>query len=270
MKADKLQRQFLLLLLIVGTIGMNYPILSAVQRLPTLHNTSEWPSYGNDKGGMRFARLTQITPANVSKLKVAWTFRSGDYSDGSKTDNPSSSAFEATPILVNRRLVFCSPFNRVFALDPLTGVQLWMFDPKIDLKPRYENQLACRGVASWTDSTKSETDVCRTRIFTGTNDGRLFAIDAETGMACMEFADKGQYNLKADVGRLRWGGEYQVTSPPAIIGDRVIVGSAIADNQRIDAPSGVVRAFDARTGKLLWAQDLAPPDYNGPRRIPGG
>jgi quinoprotein glucose dehydrogenase len=269
LKANKLQRQFLFLMLIVGTIGMNYPILSAVQRVPMLHNTSEWPSYGNDKGGMRFARLTQITPANVSQLKVAWTFRSGDYSDGSKHDNPSPSAFEATPILVNRRLVFCSPFNRVFALDPLTGVQQWMFDPKIDLKPRYENQLACRGVSSWTDSTKREGEVCRTRIFTGTNDGRLFAIDAETGLACADFADKGQYNLRTDVGALRWGGEYQVTSPPAIIGDRVVVGSAIADNQRIDAPSGVVRAFDARTGKLLWAQDLAPPDYNGPRSVPG-
>src|SRR6185295_14470277 len=168
------------LLMMLGTIAMNYPILGAVQRassLHTLHNTSEWPSYGNDKGGMRFARLTQITPENVSRLKVAWTFRSGDYSDGTARDNPSATTFEATPILVNRRLVFCSPFNRVFALDPLTGIQQWMFDPKIDLKPRYENQLACRGVSAWTDSAKREGEVCRTRIFTGTNDARLFAID---------------------------------------------------------------------------------------------
>jgi quinoprotein glucose dehydrogenase len=219
---------------------------------------------------MRYAPLTQITPANVSRLEIAWVYRSGDASDGTDRRIPSSTAFEATPILVNRRLVFCTPFNRVIALDPATGTQLWTFDPKIDLKPRYENQLVCRGVSAWVDANKREGEVCRTRIFTGTNDGRLFAIDADTGAPCADFANRGQYNLKADVGLLRWGGEYQVTSPPAIIGDRVVVGSAIADNQHIDAPSGVVRAFDARSGKLLWAQDLAPPDYNGPRSVSGG
>lgn len=258
------------ILVVLTVIGVMCPLLSAVQRVSSLRNTTEWPSYGNDRGGMRFARLTQITPANVSRLKVAWIFRSGDHSDGTDRDNPSATAFEATPILVNRRLVFCTPFNRVIALDPLTGTQLWAFDPKIDRKPRYENQLTCRGVSAWTDSNMREGEVCRTRIFTGTNDGRLFAIDADTGAVCTDFADNGQYNLRTDVGLLRWGGEYQVTSPPAIIGDRVIVGSAIADNQHIDAPSGVVRAFDARSGKVLWGQDLAPPNYIGPRSVPGG
>jgi quinoprotein glucose dehydrogenase len=264
------QAPVVLLLILLAAIGVTFPILMAGQRVPSLHNTTEWPSYGNDKGGMRYAPLTQITPANVSRLQIAWTFRSGDRSDGTGRDNPSASAFEATPILVKRRLVFCTPFNRVIALDPLTGTQLWAFDPKIDLKPKYENQLACRGVSSWTDRNKREGEVCQTRIFTGTNDGRLFAIDADTGAVCTDFANKGQYDLKADVGLLRWGGEYQVTSPPAIIGDRVVVGSAIADNQRIDAPSGVVRAFDARSGRLLWGQDLAPPNYNGPRSVQGG
>ena len=255
--------------MILAIISLAYPILSAVERPSSLHNTTDWPAYGNDKGGMRYATVTQITPANVSRLKVAWIYRSGDYSDGTDPEIPSATAFEATPILVNKRLVFCTPFNRVIALDPLTGIPVWSFDPKIDLKARYENQLVCRGVSAWTDTTRSEGAVCRTRIFTGTNDGRLFAIDAETGTPCSDFADKGHYNLRADVGLLRWGGEYQVTSPPAIIGDRVVVGSAIADNQHIDAPSGVVRAFDARSGKLLWAQDLAPPDYNGPKSPAG-
>jgi quinoprotein glucose dehydrogenase len=116
---------------------------------------------------------------------------------------------------------------------------------------------------------KREGEICQARIFTGTNDGRLIAIDAETGLVCKDFAQNGEYNLRRDVGRLRWDGEYQVTSPPAIAGDLVVVGAAIADNQHIDAPSGVVRAFDARTGALRWAQDLAPPNYMGPRSSAG-
>src|SRR5439155_524471 len=101
---------------------------------------------------------------------------------------------------------------------------------------------------------KREGEVCRTRIFTGTNDGRLFAIDAETGAACTEFANNGQYDLRADVGLLRWGGEYQVTSPPAIIGDRVVVGSAIADNQRID--TGAVVWHFQTVHHDLWDYDI--------------
>ncbi len=260
----------LILLIGLAAASVAYPVPSASQIAPAGYTTTGWPSYGNDKGGMRYAQVSGITPDNVSQLKIEWIFRSGDHSDGKSPSNPSGSAFEATPILVNNRLVFCTPFNRVIALDPVTGKQQWAFDPKIDLRSRYENQLTCRGVSAWMDTTRREGEVCRARIFTGTNDGRLFAIDAETGSPCTDFADNGHYDLKADVGLLRWGGEYQVTSPPAIIGDRVVVGSAVADNQRINAPSGVVRAFDARTGKLLWGQDLAPPNYTGPRSNPGG
>jgi quinoprotein glucose dehydrogenase len=255
-------------------LGVSYPLLSVAPRQtqgnnPQTRRTSEWPSYGNDRGGMRYSPLSHITPANVSQLKIAWTYRSGDKSDGKSRNIPAATAFEATPILVNGRLIFCTPFNRVIALDPLTGKPLWTFDPKADLTPEYENQLVCRGVSAWFDTMKPEGEACQARIFTGTNDGRLIAIDANTGQTCKDFAVNGEYNLRRDVGPLRWDGEYQVTSPPAIAGDLVVVGAAIADNQHIDAPSGVVRAFDARTGALRWAQDLAPPDYKGPRSAAG-
>ena len=229
---------------------------------PEPRSVSAWPSYGNDPGGMRYAPLDQISRSNVGHLEKAWVYRHGDMSEGRRRV-PSATAFEATPILVKGRLVFCTPFNRVIALDPLTGRELWAFDPQIDLSVKYENQLVCRGVSAWTDSAPG-AGACRTRIFTGTNDGRLFAIDAETGLRCRDFAENGEIDLKREVGRLRWKGEYQVTSPPAVSGDLVIVGSAVADNQRIDAPSGVVRAFDARSGRLAWGQDLAPPGYRGP------
>jgi quinoprotein glucose dehydrogenase len=262
-----------LLLTLVLVPGVSYPLLSVApqqnQQTPQPRRTSSWPSYGNDPGGMRYSTLSQITPDNVARLKIAWTYRSGDKSNGRSRNVPAATAFEATPILVRGRLVFCTPFNRVIALDPLIGKPLWIFDPKTDLTPEYENQLVCRGVSAWVDSMKREGEICQARIFTGTNDGRLIAIDAETGLVCKDFAQNGEYNLRRDVGRLRWDGEYQVTSPPAIAGDLVVVGAAIADNQHIDAPSGVVRAFDARTGALRWAQDLAPPNYMGPRSSAG-
>ena len=107
--------------------------------------------------------------------------------------------------------------------------------------------------------TESETG-CESRIFLATNDARLIAIDDATGKRCSDFGQEGEVLLKPGVGELLWPEEYQVTSPPSVIGDVVVVGSAIADNQRVDAPSGVVRGYDVRTGDLVWAFDLAPPD----------
>jgi quinoprotein glucose dehydrogenase len=223
-------------------------------------DATEWPSYGGDPGGQRFASQDEITRENVGRLEIAWTFHTGDFSDGTG-EIQSGSAFEATPILVDGLLYVCSPFNRVFALDPQTGAQLWGFDPEIDLTGRYANQLVCRGVEYWRDVSAPKGAACTRRIFTATNDARLFAIDAETGRACSDFGAGGQVDLNPAAGDQLWRGEYQVTSPPAVLQDRVIVGSAVGDNARIDAPSGVVRAFDARSGRELWAWDLAPPGF---------
>jgi quinoprotein glucose dehydrogenase len=220
--------------------------------------TSEWPSWGNDAGGSRYAELRQITPENVALLEVAWRYRTGDVSDG-KPPYQAKSAFEATPILVEGTLFLCTPFNRVIALDPASGAERWRFDPKLDLGARYANQLTCRGVSAWRDPAAAPSAACRTRIFTATNDARLIALDARDGRPCAGFGRAGEVDLNPGVGRQAWRGEYQVTSPPAIAGGLVIVGSAVSDNQRVDAPSGVVRAFDARDGRLRWAFDLAPP-----------
>ncbi|MBI1319361.1 MAG: PQQ-binding-like beta-propeller repeat protein [Candidatus Hydrogenedens sp.] len=218
--------------------------------------TAGWPAYGGDDGGSRYAALTQIDKNNVRYLKPAWEYHTGDVSDG-EGDIPSTTAFEATPILADGRLYFPTPFNRVIALDPETGKELWKFDPKTDLKGHYANQLISRGVTYW--ETGDAALPSPKRIFTATNDGRLFALDATTGEPCTAFAKDGMFDLNEGVGEQRYVGEYQVTSPPVIAGDTVVVGSAVVDNQRVDIPSGVVRAFDARTGALRWSWDLAPP-----------
>ena len=222
--------------------------------------TSEWPSYGNDAEGSRFSPLAQITRANVGRLEVAWTHHTGDISNG-RGAVKSTTAFENTPILVDGTLFLCSPFNRVTALDPATGAVRWSFDPKVPLDGRYANQLVCRGVATWLDPAAADGAACRRRILTATNDARLLALDAATGTPCDGFGDHGSVDLNPAAGPQRWRGEYQVTSPPAVVAGLVVVGSAIGDNQRWNAPSGVVRGFDARTGAQRWAFDLAPPGF---------
>jgi len=228
--------------------------------------TSEWPAYGGDLGGQRYVELDAIGPENVGSLRTAWTYRHGDVSDG-KGRSRSGSTFQNTPILVDGTLYLCTPFNRVIALDPLTGAERWTYDPQIDLSVDYANDLVCRGVAAWLDDASRPDAPCARTIFTATNDARLVAIDAETGLACQGFGDGGEIDLNPAAGRQKWKGEYQVTSPPAVVGDVVVVGSAISDNERIDAPSGVVRGFDARTGALRWAWDLAPPGFDHTRGL---
>jgi quinoprotein glucose dehydrogenase len=218
---------------------------------------SEWPSYGGDPGGSRFAPLEDITRENVARLEVAWTYHTRDI-EGAQ-DARSTAAFENTPILVDGTLFLCTPRNRLIALDPATGAERWRFDPAIPLDGRYANQMICRGVSTWLDAAAPTGASCRRRIFTGTNDARLIALDAATGVPCADFGDAGQIDLNPAAGEQRWRGEYQVTSPPAVVGDLVVVGTAVADNQRWNAPSGVVRAFGARDGALRWAFDLGPP-----------
>ena len=223
-------------------------------------SASDWPAYGRDPGGSRFSPLTQVNRDNVKNLKVAWIYRTGDLSDGQNAR--SSSAFQCTPVLVDGTLYVVTPFNRVIALDPVTGKERWVFDPKIDLKRPYDNQLNSRGVSTWLDPQRKDGEPCRRRILMGTNDSRLIALDAATGNRCADFGAGGEVDLKSAVKvSERNPGEYGVTSPPAIIKDLVVVGAAIGDNNRVTAPSGVVRAYDVRTGKLRWAWDPIPPNF---------
>src|SRR5258708_2201807 len=220
----------------------------------------DWPYYGGDAGGSRFSLLAQINRQNVGQLKVAWVYHTGDISDGAKFARKS--AFETTPILVDGTLYFSTAFNRVIALDPETGAERWSYDPKIDLDRGYSEGLINRGVSSWTDSQRHGR--YRRRIFIATIDARLICLDAAAGKPCAEFGNAGQIDLRQGIKNIIREGEYEETSPPAIIDDLVIVGSSVSDNDRVESPSGVVRAFDARTGALRWSWNPIPQDTRDP------
>ncbi len=212
-----------------------------------------WEHWGGDQGGTRFSKLDQITPANVGRLVRAFEFQTGDLARRPPAVM-ARTKFEATPLFVEDSLIFCSPFNEVIALDPGSGAQKWRYDPNISDRQRPGNRYVCRGVAYWVDDQAAEGAACRSRIFMGTNDVRLIALDARTGVPCADFGGNGE--VKIQTGKdLVWPGEFQITSAPVVSRGVVVVGSSIADGVRVDAPLGTVRAFDARTGAPRWSFD---------------
>jgi len=231
-----------------------YFLLSAAETSAQAAKDAGWPYSGHDAGGMRYSPLRQINRDNVSKLKVAWVFHTGEVQESS--GDRKRSGFETTPILVDGTLYITTPFNRVIALDPATGKQRWDYDPLIDRTLDYGDGLVNRGASTWLDSSRAAGKPCHRRIFEATQDARLIALDAGTGKPCADFGNGGQVSLREVAGYL--AGWYHMTSPPAVIDDIVVVGSAIDDNHRVDMPAGVVRAFDARSGALRWSWDPIP------------
>jgi quinoprotein glucose dehydrogenase len=215
-----------------------------------------WTAYGADGGGTRYSAAAQIDRSNVDKLKVAWTYRTG--ANDVETKLIHKAAFEATPILVDGKLFLTTPYNHVIALDPESGKKLWEYDPGVNLQKNY-SEVSSRGVSSWRDAGAKAGAACGLRVYEGTLDARLIALDGATGKLCEDFGAGGTVDLNKDAAtQTIWTGGYQVTSPPAIYKDLVIVGSSIADNWRVNTGRGIVRAFDARTGQLKWTWDPIP------------
>ncbi len=232
--------------------------------LPSGDPVAGWPAWGGDAGGTRFSPLTQIDRDNVRFLELAWSHRTG-HSAGEAGLREGS--FQLTPVLDDGVLYGCTPANRVFALDAETGEARWRFDAEPELAGAAAYLAVCRGVAFWRDPGAS--DRCARRVFAGTMDARLLALDAADGRPCPAFGRGGSVDLREGIGDIR-PGEYAVTSPPTVVGDVVAVGALVLDNRRRDAPGGVVRGFDARSGALRWAFDPAPPGSAPPGPGPDG
>jgi quinoprotein glucose dehydrogenase len=220
----------------------------------------EWTHYGGSQHGLQYSSLSQITPDNVDQLEVAWLFRTGELGQGHR----EPFAFQANPILVEGRLYLPTGSAIVFALDPATGEQIWRFDAEID-RSLHHAEIANRGVTSWIDETVSADMPCRHRIFVGTLDARLIALDGESGKPCVDFGENGQLFLDRDVGAdIEEWINYTVTSPPVIVDDVLVVGSAIGDNRSVETELGIVRGIDARSGAERWRWDPIPRSADDP------
>jgi quinoprotein glucose dehydrogenase len=220
----------------------------------------EWTAYGRDAFGGRFSPLTQITRDNVSRLDVAWTYRTGEMD--APTRQPAK--FEATPLMVDGTLYLSTPLGRVIALDPETGKPRWTYDAKVD-GSRGWGDFANRGVSTWLDPRGAANAPCKRRIYLGALDARIIALDARTGTPCRGFGDAGIVDLRRGLRNAPFElQEYSLTSPPAIVNGLLVTGSSVSDNNRTNAASGEVRAFDARTGALEWTWDPVPRDSTDP------
>jgi quinoprotein glucose dehydrogenase len=218
----------------------------------------EWGVYGGDAGGTRYSPLAHITRENVRSLAVAWTYRTREADP--EFAAAGSGTIEATPLMVDGTLYLSTPLGRVIALDPATGTEWWVFDPRIDRSVGY-GDFTNRGPATWVDRAAAAESACRRRIYVAPIDGRIIALDSRTGQPCTGFGEGGTVWIRK---LLRIGPfeppAHEITSPPVIINDLVVTGSAIADNSNPSPASGEIFAFDARSGALKWKWDPIPQD----------
>ncbi len=213
----------------------------------------EWPYFGGDQAGSKYSALTQINRTNVRNLKVAWEWRTGEKAMAEYKTTPG--VFEVTPVMVEGTLYLSTPYNRVIALDPATGTQKWAYDPKAYEDGQVPNGTGFvhRGVAFWRDSGTH-----RGRIVMNSR-AKLIELDAQTGKPVTEFGDNGTVNLLQGLAWPVDPKQYTNTSPAVIYRDLIIVGNGVADRISYKKdPPGDVRAFHARTGKLVWTFHTVP------------
>jgi quinoprotein glucose dehydrogenase len=230
---------------------------------------SDWPRFGNDSGGSQYSPLDQINAGNVSRLEVAWVHHSGDVAD---QDSPTgATSLEVVPIHANDTLYYCTPLNRVFALDPATGAERWRFDPHapgpggkaLNDKPRRAS--TCRAVAYWEAANPEPGKACEKRVFKADSGGLTYALDADTGRPCADFGAAWEhpgYVSHWDYESYGEGAGRGMSSPPTVIGD-LLIATQWSDDGIANASDGMVRAWDVRTGALEWSFDPIPEDKRG-------
>jgi quinoprotein glucose dehydrogenase len=234
----------------------------------------DWNAYGRSNLGQRFSPLDQITPDNADQLQLAWQYQTGD-KKGPK--DVGETTYEATPLKLGDALYVCTPHNWIVALNADTGEEQWVYDAKVPAESQRQHQ-TCRGVSylppSNADSLppvqKTSTPAeslsamqCDAQLFLPTSDARLIAVDPTTGAKCANFAKNGELDLMHNM-PFKQSGYYYSTSPPLVAGGVVIVSGSVNDNYDINSPSGVIRAYDVKTGELMWNWDSGRPNDTAP------
>ncbi len=219
----------------------------------------EWHQYGRTPYGQRYSPLDQIDKDNVSTLKVAWQYRTGDVK---LPDDVGETTYQVTPLKIGDTLYLCTPHNWAIALDAATGKEKWKYDSNSGMNPDRQHQ-TCRGVTYHADPDAAAGTTCATRVYLPTSDARLIALDAETGDVCTGFAENGVLRLEQGM-PYNPAGYYYSTSPPVITDGKIIIGGAVNDNYSTQSQSGVIRAFDVNSGALIWNWDSGNPDVTTP------
>ena len=214
-----------------------------------------WSTFNGDLAAQKYSPAAQITPENVGDLTKLWEVRTGDVSDGSG-DKPAT-VWSATPLFVNDTLYLGTPFYRVFALEPDTGKVKWTYDAKAVLKAMTQPALKNRGVAYWAAGDPAEGQPCQKRVYLGTMDAKLHAIDADTGKRCADFGKRGVLDVNAwNTTNAKW--PLSILQPPTVYKDTLFIGWAGRDWTDTTNPPGTVFAVDARTGALKWTFNAIP------------
>lgn len=236
-------------------------ILAAAPVLGGNMPAGEWHQYGRTPYGQRYSPLDQINVANVASLQPVWTYQTGDVK---LPGDIGEVTYQVTPLMIKNTLYLCTPHNWAIALDATTGKQKWKFDPNVGLNPDRQHQ-TCRGVTYYADPDAAAGAPCGERVYLPTSDARLIALDAKNGEICPAFADKGTLRLETGM-PYNPAGYYYSTSPPTIAAGKIIIGGAVNDNYSTQSQSGVIRAYDVRTGALLWNWDSGNPGQTQPLR----
>ncbi|GAB5489449.1 MAG: glucose/quinate/shikimate family membrane-bound PQQ-dependent dehydrogenase [Parasphingorhabdus sp.] len=240
--------------LVVLTIGSMQGYIrngtGTVRQADATETSSDWKHYGNDPGGTRFAGLTDINTKTVGGLKEVWRYRTGVEED-----------FKATPLNVNGMLYICAALNVVIAIDDSTGKEIWRYEPGLQPPATHQYAKTCRGLA-YHEAQEGYSGQCAKRVVTATVNASLIAVDALTGKLCTDFGQAGVVDTRQGLGEHQVN-DYYFTSPPLIAGNNLVVGGLVNDTQNLGLPSGVVRAFDAMTGKFVWAWDMGNPGEYG-------
>lgn len=245
-----------------GEPGKQSPAISSVEATVVqssyepLETGADWPAYGGTHKAVRYSPLSEINLDNVGKLEKIWEFRTGDL-----PQDDAAFGNQNTPIKVGNRLFVCSALNKVTALDAATGSEFWTYDPKVSTDAIGYNA-TCRGLVYYKNPAAESTALCASRIVVQTLDARLISLDTETGQTCPDFGNEGVVNLLDGIGDTA-PGFYSPTSPPTLVRNILVVGSQVSDGQTREAPSGVIRGYNAVTGELAWAWDMGKPDQSG-------
>ena len=242
-------------------VGVVPPVAGPVTLPPSEASVpdGEWLAYGRTRGGSHYSPLADIKPTNVAQLTKAWEYRTGEVRDA---NDPEETTYEVTPTVIDGLMYICTPRHVAIALDPVTGQEKWKYDVKVGQSTLRQHQ-TCRGLTYYRVDGVAATDACAARVLLPTSTAQLIALDAKTGQRCAEFGQDGIVDLWSGMPN-RKEGSYYSTSPPAVARNLIIVGGAVNDNVSTREASGVIRAYDAKTGALVWNFDSGNPDKTAP------